>query len=108
MPDREASVRRNPAVRRGGDRQITSRVLAALIPGFVLTNTASIFLALLLPGDRFIGVAWATVLSFALYTAIIIWVFSVRRLRTVWVGLLAAIALTGLGSWGLYLLESTP
>ena len=85
---------------------ITSRVVAALVPGFVLTNTAAVFFALLLPGEKFDGVAWATVLSYALYTAIILWVFAVKRLRTVWIGLLGAICATALGAWGLYLLES--
>ena len=94
------------AARRVSGWHITSRVVAALVPGFVLTNTAGVFFALLLPGERFHGVAWATVFGYALYVAIIMWVFAVKRLRTVWIGLLGAIAATALGAWGLYLLES--
>ncbi len=91
---------------RPGGWHIASRVLAALIPGFVLTNTAGTFFALLMPGEKALGVVWLTVLSYALYTAIIMWVFAVRRLRTVWLGLTGAIAFTALGAWGLYLLDS--
>ena len=40
-------------------------------------------------------------LSFALYTLIIIWIFASQRLRTVWLGLLGATALCTLLSWAL-------
>lgn len=95
-----------PASRGLSGWHIASRVVAALIPGFVLANTAAIFAGFLFPGEKFIGVAWATVLSFGFYAAIVIWVFSVKRLRTVWIGLLSAIAVTSLGAWGLFVLES--
>lgn len=85
---------------------ITSRVVAAVIPGFVLTNTSGVLLALLLPGDRLDGVATATLLSYGIYTAIIMWVFSVERLRTIWLGLLLAIAATGGAAWLMYTLEA--
>lgn len=93
--------------KRPGRWHVTSRVTAAAIPGFVLTNTSGILLSFLLPGEKIDGIAIATLLSFAIYTAIIMWVFSVARLRTVWIGLIGGIVLTGGGAWLMYTLEAT-
>ncbi|MEM8814278.1 MAG: DUF3649 domain-containing protein [Pseudomonadota bacterium] len=97
-----------PAVmaKRPGRWHIASRVFAATIPGFVLTNTSGVLLSFLLPGEKLSGVAIATLLSFAIYAAIVMWIFSVKRLRTVWLGLLTGILLTGGGAWLLYTLEA--
>ncbi|MEM6641272.1 MAG: hypothetical protein AAF610_15395 [Pseudomonadota bacterium] len=86
-----------------GGWHITSRVVAALIPGYLLTNTASIALGMLYPGSKLSGVAAVSVASFALWTAIVCWVFAVERLRTVWLGLLGAIALTAIAPVYLFL-----
>ena len=64
-------------------------------------------LSFLLPGDKISGVATATLLSFAIYAAIVMWTFSVRRLRTVWIGLTLGILVTGAGAWLLYTLEAS-
>lgn len=86
---------------------ITSRVIAATVFGFVLANSASVLLSFLLPGEKTIGLAWVTLASFVLYTCIVMWVFSVKRLRTVWLGLVGAILLTSAASTGLYILDPT-
>ncbi|MEM7501591.1 MAG: hypothetical protein AAF417_06085 [Pseudomonadota bacterium] len=91
-----------------GRWHVASRVFAAVVPAFVLTNTTSVLLGFLLPGGKFTGVATATLLSYALYTAIIMWIFSVKRLRTVWTTLMVGIVLTGAGAWLMYTLEATP
>ncbi|MEM8930498.1 MAG: hypothetical protein AAGE94_04955 [Acidobacteriota bacterium] len=85
---------------------VASRVFAVVLPGFILTNTTGILLSLLIPGDKLSAVATATILSYVFYTAIILWAFSVERLRTVWLGLLSAIVVTGAGAWLLYTLEA--
>ena len=90
-----------------GHWHIASRVFAATIPGFILTNTSGVLLSFLLPGDRISGVATATLLSFAVYAAIVMWIFSVKRLRTVWTGLMLGILATGAGAWLLYTLEAS-
>lgn len=77
------------ATEKVGRWHVASRVFAATIPGFVITNAAAILLSFLLPGDKISGVANGMIMSWAIWTAIIIWIFSVRRLRTVWLGLLA-------------------
>ena len=90
---------------------VTSRVLAAAIPGLILTNTAGILFSYLLPAlfaaDKFVAVATATLLSFAFYTVIIMWIFAAERLRTIWIALVGGIIVTGTGAWLLYLLESS-
>ena len=72
---------------------VASRVLAAVLGGYALTSAASTLLALLWPLPQAEAVAASTMLSFALYTLIIIWIFASQRLRTVWLGLLSATAL---------------
>ena len=94
--------------KRVGRWHIASRVLAAAIPGFLLTNTTGILLTFLLPGDKLSAIATATLLSYLVYTVIILWIFSVERLRTVWVGLLVALAITGVGAWLMHTLEVSP
>ncbi|MEM1174487.1 MAG: DUF3649 domain-containing protein [Pseudomonadota bacterium] len=95
------------SISKPGRWHIASRVLAAVIPGYILANSASIFLGLLLPIKKTEGVATAVLLSFAIYTCVIMWVFSVRRLATVWLGLLGAILFTAGGSWLLLGMEGT-
>ncbi|MEM6818127.1 MAG: hypothetical protein AAF578_05015 [Pseudomonadota bacterium] len=82
---------------------VASRVFAAIVPAFILANTASITLATLLPLGEFQSVAWSITTAFATYTAIIMWIFSVKRLRTVWLGLLAGLVVTGAGTWMAYI-----
>lgn len=78
---------------------IASRVLAAAVGGYVLTSLLVIVLALIWPIPQAQAVFAATMLSFLMYTVIIMWVFSVGQLRTVWLGMLAAIAIAGLLTW---------
>ena len=92
---------------RPGRWHVASRVFAATIPAFLLTNTSAVLLGFLWPGEKINGVAFATLLSFAIYTAIIMWIFSVKRLHTVWLGLLAGLILTGAGAWLMYSLEAS-
>ena len=70
---------------------VASRVLAAVVGGYAVTSLATAVLALLLPrvgvGSQASGVLAATLWSFALYTAIVIWVFSTRSAKRAWVGL---------------------
>ena len=80
---------------------VASRGLAAVLGGYALTSAASTLLALLWPLPLAEAVAASTMLSFVLYTLIIIWVFASQRLRTIWLGLLAATALCTLLSWAL-------
>ncbi|MEO0367265.1 MAG: hypothetical protein AAF197_00610 [Pseudomonadota bacterium] len=80
---------------------VASRVFAATIPAYLLTNTIGVLLTFVLVTEKTTGVALATIMSFAIYTAIIIWIFSVDKLKTVWWGLTLAILFTGGVDWWL-------
>ena len=88
--------------------RVAARVLAAVLLGYLLTNTSAVLLGFLLPMSKVDSVLTASLLSFAIYTAIIMWIFSVKTLRTVWLGLGLASVVTGVGAWLLYLLEVSP
>ena len=70
---------------------VTSRVAAAALGGYAVTSLATAVLALLLPrvagSSAASGVLAATLWSFALYTAIVIWVFTTRSATRAWAGL---------------------
>ena len=75
---------------------VASRVVAAVFAGYLLISLTTVLLGHLLPGPRADAVLTATMLSFALYAALIVWIFAARSERTVWRGLIAAIGITGL------------
>lgn len=78
---------------------VASRVLAAVVGGYTLTSAATVLLALVWPLPQAEAVAAATMLSFALYTVVILWVFAVKRLRTLWLGLIITTAFCAGLSW---------
>ena len=86
--------------------EVAGRFSAALVLGYALTNSAAILIGFLLPVAKETAVLGATVGGFALWTAIVVWVFAVKSWRVVWVGLLVGIVVTTSGSWILYLLEA--
>ncbi|MCY1269553.1 hypothetical protein D9M68_245980 [compost metagenome] len=86
---------------RGPALALLSRCAAAILGGYALTSAFVIFLGAVLPLPKGQAVLAGSLASFALYTAAIVWVFAVRDLRRVWLGLLLpALALAALG-WGL-------
>lgn len=76
-----------------------SRVLAAVLGGYGLASVATIFLSYMLPSSLPEAVLGATILSFAIYTAAIIWVFSAASATRAWVGLLLPAAVMAALSW---------
>lgn len=74
--------------------QVLQRVVAAIVAGYALSASLSALLAQLLPMAEVHAVAVASMLSFTLYTAIIIGCFAVRRLRTLWCALLLSLLLS--------------
>lgn len=72
---------------------LLSRIVAAIFGGYALAALSSVAV-LALPVDRTQAVIGGVLLSFAVYTGAVIWVFAVRSARRAWVGLLiAALAL---------------
>jgi len=68
-------------------KQVLLRIFLAVVGGYILTNLLSVFLSYLLPFSKSDAVVTASLLSFAIYTSLIMWVFSVKSLRHVWWGL---------------------
>jgi len=77
---------------RGG---VAARAVAAIGGGYVLTAIASALIAIALPLSRADAVTIATLLSFVVYTCVILWVFATASALRAWIGVLAASALLG-------------
>lgn len=74
------------------------RVFAAIVGGFALTITTSMLLSQLLEmlfTTRANATITAMLLSFAIYTAIVMWFFSIDTVKRVWIHLLLGLAATG-------------
>lgn len=78
---------------------VLSRVLAAVVGGYTLTSFGTVLLALLWPLPQAEAILASTMLSFALYVCVVLWVFATKRLRTIWCVLATASALCAGGSW---------
>lgn len=72
--------------------RLISLIGAALFGGYALATAAGIFLGGVLPTTRGAAALTGTLLSFAVYTGAIIWVFALRRPGRAWLGLLLASA----------------
>lgn len=69
--------------------QIALRVAVAIIGGYALANIAAILLSYLLPMPKSDAVMTGILMSFAIYTGAIMWVFAVRSVKKAWLGLVA-------------------
>ncbi|MCK6186423.1 DUF3649 domain-containing protein [Pseudomonas sp. EYE_354] len=82
---------------------VTSRVLAAVIGGYLMASLASVCLALWLPAARVDAVIIGMMSSFVFYLLAVLWCFACRTAWRAWVGVLlpsAAFAtLAGVGFW---------
>jgi len=81
---------------RGG---VTVRAVAAIGGGYVFTSIASALIALALPMSRADAVTTATLLSFVVYTCIILWVFATSSALRACVGVIASSAVLGALLW---------
>jgi hypothetical protein len=81
-----------------GARLILSRTATAILGGYLLTTAFIVFLGGVLPLPRAQAVLAGSLASFAIYTAVIVWVFAVTDLRRIWRAMvIAAVALTAIG-----------
>ncbi|RMQ43427.1 hypothetical protein ALQ04_02064 [Pseudomonas cichorii] len=76
-----------------------SRIVAALPGGYLFTYAFTAALARLLPLDEVDALIIATLLSFAVYTLVILWAFTGRSAWRVWAGLTLALPLAVIGFW---------
>lgn len=79
---------------------LLSRTAAAILGGYALSAAVVIFLGAVLPLPKSQAILAASLASFTVYTAAIVWVFAVQDNRRAWIGLLLpAVVLTLLGWW---------
>lgn len=78
---------------------VTSRILAAVLGGYALSAAIAALLALVWPLPRADAVLASTMLSFTVYTLIIIWVFSTRSASRAWLGMIVPLVLVSAVVW---------
>lgn len=78
---------------------VAGRTLLAIFGGYTLAAVATAFLSVTLPLDRSEAVAAATLASFAIMAAAVIWVFSARSLGQAVIGLGIPALFLGAGLW---------
>ncbi|UBB18588.1 DUF3649 domain-containing protein [Comamonas odontotermitis] len=82
---------------------VLSRIAAATIGGYALASAATVLLALIWPASRSQALLWASMLSFAVYAAAVIWVFCTRSAWRAWAGMVLGSALLIALAWALSL-----
>jgi len=75
--------------------QIALRVAVAIVGGYALANITAILLSYLLPMSKSDAVMTGILLSFAIYTGAIMWVFAVRSVKKACMGLIAPSLIIG-------------
>ncbi|WP_159910704.1 DUF3649 domain-containing protein [Pantoea sp. 18069] len=78
---------------------VASRVLAAAFGGYALASAATVLLALVWPAPQSQALLWASMLSFAIYSVAVIWVFMARTATRAWVGLVLVTAAVSALAW---------
>ncbi|KTC21747.1 hypothetical protein AO391_02325 [Pseudomonas marginalis ICMP 9505] len=82
---------------------VTSRVLAAVVGGYLMASLASICLALWLPVARADAVVTGMMSSFVFYLLAVLWCFACRTALRAWLGVMLPCALfatlAGVGLW---------
>ena len=76
-------------------KEVSLRIFFAIGGGYLLASIASVFLSYILPLSKSDAVVTASLLSFAIFTGAVIWVFSAKRLRNAWLGLAVPILVLG-------------
>lgn len=67
---------------------VAARGVAAIAGGYLLAALATMLLSVCLPMARVEAVMTATLLSFAIYTCAVMWVFATASALRAWLGLL--------------------
>ena len=78
---------------------VIARSLAAIAGGYLFTYCFTAALARLLPMDRYDATVVASLISFVIYLAFILWVFATPSWRRVATSLLALPPLALIGFW---------
>ncbi len=82
---------------------VTSRVLAAVVGGYVVAALASVSVTLWLPMPRAEAVVTGMMISFLVYLCAVLWCFACRSASQAWYGLmvpaLVLAAVGGVADW---------
>lgn len=78
---------------------VASRVVAAALGGYALASAATVLLALAWPGPQAQALLWASMLSFAIYSVVVIWVFMARSATRAWGGVVSITAVLAVLAW---------
>ncbi|KPH00559.1 hypothetical protein AEQ67_07865 [Pseudomonas sp. RIT-PI-q] len=82
---------------------VTSRVLAAVLGGYLVSALASVSLTMWLPMARAEAVVTGMMSSFLVYLVAVLWCFACRNAWQAWIGLivpsLVLAAVSGLAYW---------
>lgn len=78
---------------------VASRVVAAALGGYALTSAATLLLSVLWPAPQAQGVLWATMLSFTIYTVVVLWVCCTATAKRAWAGVLIGTAVLCALAW---------
>lgn len=81
---------------------LMARVVAALFGGYLLTLTSSMLLSQILNVtgmDRVNASLTAMLVSFTIYTVIVVWFFATASVKKVWINLLVGLVITGSLVW---------
>ncbi len=62
--------------KRRGDLDVALRIVIAVFGGYAAMAACTMLLARTLPARRLDATLWATILSFALYAALVVWTFA--------------------------------
>lgn len=82
---------------------VTSRVLAAVVGGYLMASLAAVCLALWMPTSRADAVITGMMSSFVFYLLAVIWCFACRTAGRAWFGVMLPstmfATLAGIGLW---------
>ncbi|MGK6320482.1 hypothetical protein [Sphingomonas sp. DT-204] len=78
---------------------VAARAVAAMPINYLLTSLATAWLARVLPGPRHEASVAATLISFALFAALVLIAFAIRSLARLWLGMIAVSAVLGALLW---------
>lgn len=78
---------------------VASRVVAAAIGGYALASAATVLLARVWPGPQAQAMLWASMLSFAIYSLVVIWVFMARSATRAWIGVVSVTGVLAALAW---------
>lgn len=90
---------RSAALMRSAWPERLARIVLAILGGYAFTYAFTAALARLLPMARVDALVTASLLSFIVYLAFLLWAFTAASLRRVTLAVAAAIPLAAIGFW---------